>query len=109
MAREGMSEEHPDQSMGLFWAFNKTLTLGVLPLQNYASGHTYFIQHLARKAHQQASVAHADFQPQGEPGKIHRLREYLVYHDPPSYFDESAKYLTWTMDLPPELLKNARP
>lgn len=56
-----------------------------------------------------AAVAHADFQFSGKAGKAHRMREFLVFHDPPSYFNENGKYLTWKMDLPKDLLQNARP
>jgi hypothetical protein len=45
----------------------------------------------------------------GTPGKRNRMRERLLWHDPPAYFDFQPGFVTFNLDVPAELLKNAGP
>ncbi len=39
-------------------------------------------------------VAHATFQYSGTPGKRNRFREFLLWDDPPSYFDSAKGFIS---------------
>lgn len=39
-------------------------------------------------------VAHATFQYSGTPGKRNRFREFLLWDDPPEYFDHPKGFIT---------------
>ncbi len=47
--------------------------------------------------------------PVGTPGKRNRMRERLLWHDPPVYFDYQPGFVTFKLDVPEALLKNAGP
>jgi len=38
-------------------------------------------------------VAHATFQYSGTPGKRNRFREFLLWDDPPEYFDHDKGFI----------------
>ncbi|KAG1678605.1 hypothetical protein FOA52_012612 [Chlamydomonas sp. UWO 241] len=86
---------------------NGKLTIGVLPSSIFCSGHTYFTQHKFRELGLEPYVAHATFQYSGTPGKRHRFREAMLFHDPPKYYDSPKGFVTLTIDIPPELLAKA--
>lgn len=109
----------------LFWCANGTALLGVLPVADYASGHTFFVQRLAERGSGEAAgllaaaagggdaarappppppphptVVHATFQFSGTPGKRHRLRERRLWAvDPPEYYDPPGGLLALDLDL----------
>lgn len=79
--------------------------MGILPVALFASGHTYFVQHMADKLGMKAYVVHATFQFSGTHGKRHRLREALLWDvDPPGYFNPPGGLLVFTADVPAALL-----
>ncbi|CAL5355570.1 unnamed protein product [Camellia sinensis] len=58
-----------DEDSELAYAYDGKLKLGVLPASIFCSGHTYFVQ------------------SNGTEGKRHRLREAMIFYDPPEYYD----------------------
>lgn len=87
LAREGMSpfvlHEHNDR---VVWGWNHRVAIGVLPVASFASGHTFFAQRLFEVQEVPPYVVHTTFQFGGTPGKRHRLREALLWSDPPEYY-----------------------
>ncbi|KIZ02110.1 hypothetical protein MNEG_5845 [Monoraphidium neglectum] len=68
---------------------NNSLTVGVLPVAFFCSGHVYFTQAMYRTLGIKPYAVHATFQFSGTPGKRHRFREaglwledYTYYHHP---------------------------
>lgn len=39
-------------------------------------------------------VAHATFQYSGTPGKRHRFREFMLFEDPPEYYNHENGFVT---------------
>ncbi|MBA0702688.1 hypothetical protein Goari_022678 [Gossypium aridum] len=72
---------------GLFYAFDGTLKLGILPESIFCSGHTYFVQAMYEQLRLEPYALHTTFQYGGTEGKRHRLREAMVFYDPPEYYD----------------------
>jgi len=91
----------------VFSGYRGKLKIGILPVSTFASGHTYFVQRMFEKVKQEPYVIHATFQFSGTEGKRHRLREALVWSDPPEYYDPAGGLLTFVTDVPEELLKNS--
>ena len=91
----------------VFEGYNGKLKIGILPVATFASGHTYFVQRMHEKVKQDPYVIHATFQFSGTEGKRHRLREALVWADPPEYYDPPGGLLVYDADVPENLLKNA--
>ncbi|KAF5842793.1 hypothetical protein DUNSADRAFT_5165 [Dunaliella salina] len=54
-----------------------------------------------------ACLSAACFQYSGTPGKRHRMREFMLWEDPPSYFDHPKGFINLRVDIPHELLANA--
>lgn len=103
--RRGAGAELADR---LFKAYDGRLKMGILPVATFASGHTFFVQHMADKLGQQPYVVHATFQFSGTHGKRHRLREALLWDvDPPAYYDPPGGLLTYAPDVPRPLLDAA--
>lgn len=109
VARDGVQLEST-RGDNLFWCANGTALLGVLPVADYASGHTFFVQRLAERrageaaagdvAASQPTVVHATFQFSGTPGKRHRLRERRLWAvDPPAYYDPPGGLLALEFEL----------
>jgi len=100
---------HKPLKRHLFKAYDSKINLGILPVSIFASGHTYFVQRLADRLGMTPYVVHATFQFSGTPGKRHRFREALMWLDPPEYFDRPGGFITFDMDIPPDMLKNSGP
>ena len=85
-----------------------TLLVGILPVATFASGHTFFVQRMHEKLHQQPYVVHATVQFSGTDGKRHRLREALLWDvDPPEYFDPPGGFMLFHADVPQQLLDSS--
>ncbi|GJP48131.1 hypothetical protein CLOM_g7409 [Closterium sp. NIES-68] len=95
---------HPEGNDNVFWAFDGTLKLGILPVALFCSGHTYFVQHLYRKIGLEPYAMHATFQFTGTGGKRHRFREAMAFIDPPEYYDPPGGVLSFVNNIPEELL-----
>ena len=59
--------------------FDGQLVLGVLPVSQFSSGHTYFVQRMGERLGLPQYAVHATFQFSGTPGKRHRMRERLLW------------------------------
>ncbi|CAI5929083.1 unnamed protein product, partial [Closterium sp. NIES-64] len=88
----------------VFWAFDGSLKLGILPVSVFCSGHTYFVQHLHKVVGLEPYALHATFQFAGTPGKRHRFREAMAFYDPPEYYDPPGGIVSFVNDIPEELL-----
>ena len=59
--------------------FDGQLLLGILPVSQFSSGHTYFVQRLGERLGLPQYAVHATFQFSGTPGKRNRMRERLLW------------------------------
>ncbi|KAL9273734.1 Arabinosyltransferase XEG113-like protein, partial [Drosera capensis] len=73
------------------YAYDGNLKLGLLPASIFCSGHTYFIQSMYQQFRLEPYAVHTTFQYAGTPGKRHRLREAMLFYDPPEYYNSSGK------------------
>ena len=67
----------------LFWAYHKKVVGGVLPLALFCGGHNYFASQFPQRLGWQPYSIHTTFQYGAADGKRHRLREAMVWEDPP--------------------------
>ncbi|MBA0796508.1 hypothetical protein Gohar_007271 [Gossypium harknessii] len=96
-----------DDDSGLFYAFDGTLRLGILPESIFCSGHTYFVQvgsAMYEQLRLEPYALHTTFQYGGTEGKRHRLREAMVFYDPPDYYDAPGGFLSFKPSIPKSLL-----
>ncbi|KAI5083262.1 hypothetical protein GOP47_0003005 [Adiantum capillus-veneris] len=89
---------------GIFYSYNGSLKLGVLPVSIFCSGHTYFVQALYKKLGLKPYAVHTTFQFGGTPGKRHRLREAKLFYDKPDYYNVSGGILSYRSSIPQDLL-----
>jgi len=92
----------------LFRGYNRTLTIGILPVRTFCSGHTYFVQQMPQRAQppQQPYSVHTTFQYSGAVGKIHRLREAMLWHeDGTEYLSPAKGLLVYTPVVRRELIR----
>ncbi|GAB2272835.1 hypothetical protein Dimus_007654 [Dionaea muscipula] len=82
-----------DDDSGLVYAYDGNLKLGVLPASIFCSGHTYFVQSMYQQFRLEPYAVHTTFQYAGTAGKRHRLREAMLFYDPPEYYNSSGKFL----------------
>ncbi|XP_050151043.1 arabinosyltransferase XEG113 isoform X3 [Malus sylvestris] len=93
-----------DGESGLVYAFDGSLKLGVLPASIFCSGHTYFVQAMHQQLRLEPYAVHTTFQYAGTEGKRHRLREGMVFYDPPEYYDAPGGFLSFKPSIPKSLL-----
>ncbi|XAR69213.1 hypothetical protein NMG60_11000717 [Bertholletia excelsa] len=93
-----------DEDSGLLYAYDGTLKLGLLPASIFCSGHTYFVQAMYQQLRLEPYAVHTTFQYGGTEGKRHRLREAMVFSDPPEYYDTPGGFLTFKPSIPKNLL-----
>ncbi|CAI9274836.1 unnamed protein product [Lactuca saligna] len=93
-----------DDESGLVYAYDGSLKLGLLPASIFCSGHTYFVQAMYQQLRLEAYAVHTTFQYAGTEGKRHRLREAMVFYDPPEYFDSPGGFLAFKPSIPKSLL-----
>jgi len=99
MLREGidLTTDRPDN---LFRAANGTVLMGVLPVDVFASGHTFFVQRMAERRGVAPTVVHATFQFSGTPGKRHRLRERRLWApDDRTHYDPEGGLLALDIEV----------
>ncbi|CAK9144073.1 unnamed protein product [Ilex paraguariensis] len=93
-----------DEDSGLVYAYDGNLKLGLLPASIFCSGHTYFVQAMYQHLRLKPYAVHTTFQYAGTEGKRHRLREAMVFYDPPEYYDSPGGFLTFKPAIPKSLL-----
>jgi arabinosyltransferase len=84
------------------------LKFGILPVSTFASGHTFFVQRMHERTNREPYVVHATFQFSGTEGKRHRLREFQLWYDDQEYYNPANGMLKIDLDVPDDLLKNAK-
>lgn len=89
---------------GLVYAYDGNLKLGLLPASIFCSGHTYFVQAMFQQFKLEPYAVHTTFQYAGTEGKRHRLREAMVFYDPPEYYSPPGGFLTFKTSIPKHLL-----
>mmetsp|Transcript_17364 Transcript_17364/g.37489 ORF Transcript_17364/g.37489 Transcript_17364/m.37489 type:complete len:686 (-) Transcript_17364:496-2553(-) len=98
-----------DDPKNLFLGYDGKVKMGILPVSVFCSGHTFFTQQLWKKLNLKPYAVHATFQFSGTPGKRNRMREFMLFEDPPSYYENKGGFLTFKMDGLEELIKNGGP
>lgn len=93
-----------DEDSGLVFAYDGELKLGLLPASIFCSGHTYFVQAMYRQLRLEPYAVHTTFQYAGTEGKRHRLREAMVFYDPPEYYDSPGGFLAFKPNIPKNLM-----
>ncbi|KAL6183828.1 hypothetical protein ACLB2K_045238 [Fragaria x ananassa] len=93
-----------DGESELVYAYDGSLKLGILPASIFCSGHTYFVQAMYQQLRLEPYAVHTTFQYAGTDGKRHRLREGMVFFDPPEYYDAPGGFLTFKPSIPKNLL-----
>ncbi|GIL68302.1 hypothetical protein Vafri_21586 [Volvox africanus] len=92
LARQGwdpVSKVHPNQKR-VFMGANGTLGVGVLPVASFSGGHTFYVQRLYEVQRVKPYAVHCTFQYGANPGKRNRLREAMLFDDPPSYYMDDS-------------------
>ncbi|XP_010518959.1 PREDICTED: arabinosyltransferase XEG113 [Tarenaya hassleriana] len=93
-----------DGDSELFYAYDGNLKVGLLPASIFCSGHTYFVQAMYQQLRLEPYAVHTTFQYAGTEGKRHRLREAMVFYDPPEYYDAPGGFLSFKPSIPKSLL-----
>lgn len=93
-----------DDESGLVYAYDGNLKLGLLPSSIFCSGHTYFVQAMFQQFKLEPYAVHTTFQYAGTEGKRHRLREGMVFYDPPEYYNSPGGFLTFKPSIPKSML-----
>ncbi|KAJ1396827.1 Tetratricopeptide-like helical domain superfamily [Sesbania bispinosa] len=93
-----------DEDSGLVYAYDGNLKLGILPSSIFCSGHTYFVQAMYQQLRLEPYAVHTTFQFAGTEGKRHRLREAMLFHDPPEYYNPPGGFLSFKPSIPKSLL-----
>ena len=87
-----------------FKAANGVVNAATLPVAEFANGHVYFVQRIHQATGVSPIAVHATYNPGGNPGKVMRFREELLWRvDPDAYF-AGGSYITYDDVLPPELV-----
>ena len=93
------------QDKRLFSSYAGGVVGGILPLSLFAGGHTHFVSRMAWRANNAAPYSvHTTFQYGGAPGKRHRLREAMLWHDSEDYYHPIGGVLTYDASIPEEML-----
>eukprot|EP00884_Botryococcus_braunii_P011897 jgi/Botrbrau1/20708/Bobra.0058s0037.1 len=80
--------------------YDGKLKIGILPVAQFCSGHTFFTQRMNERLGLDVYVVHATFQFSGTPGKRHRMRERLLWApDPPEYYDPPGGLLSFDLQF----------
>lgn len=99
----------PGSTQHLFKGYYGKLTMGILPVSVFCSGHTFFTQQLWKKLKLEPYALHATFQFSGTNGKRHRMREFMLFDDVPEYYEHKTGFLGFKMDGIDALLPKAGP
>lgn len=90
-----------DYRTELATCYKPALKVGLLPVDRFLNGYTYFINHLPEERKVAPIAIHGTFQVhQATVAKIHRFREAQLFFDAPAYYAAGRKYITYTPRLP---------
>ncbi|QCD81833.1 arabinosyltransferase XEG113-like [Vigna unguiculata] len=93
-----------DDESRLVYAFDGKLKMGILPASIFCSGHTYFVQAMYQQLRLDPYAVHTTFQYGGTEGKRHRLREAMLFLDPPEYYNPPGGLLSFKPYIPKSLM-----
>ncbi|KAL8150611.1 hypothetical protein V2J09_020419 [Rumex salicifolius] len=93
-----------DEETNLVYAFDGNLKLGFLPATIFCSGHTYFVQAMYQQLRLKPYVVHTTFQYAGTEGKRHRMREAMLFYDPPEYYNVQGGFMSFKPFIPKSML-----
>lgn len=68
-----------------------------MPARRACAGHTYYVQRMGAKLGLGVYAVHATFQFSGTPGKRNRMREMLLWHDPPEYHNHPNGFISFSV------------
>ncbi|BAT75204.1 Arabinosyltransferase protein [Vigna angularis] len=88
----------------LVFVFDGKLKMGILPASIFCSGHTYFVQAMYQQLRLEPYAVHTTFQYGGTEGKRHRLREAMLFLDPPEYYNPPGGFLSFKPYIPKRLM-----
>ncbi|GAB4813810.1 hypothetical protein N2152v2_000856 [Parachlorella kessleri] len=97
----GKQERREDR---LFLGWDGRVRMGILPIALFCSGHTFYVQDMPGRLGLKPYVVHGTFQFSGTPGKRNRMRERLLWNDPPEYFDHPKGFIAYEPSVPQQLL-----
>ncbi|XP_054810602.1 arabinosyltransferase XEG113-like isoform X2 [Prosopis cineraria] len=97
-----------DEAIRLVYAFDGNLKLGILPASIFCSGHAYFVQAMHQQLRLEPYAVHTTFQYGGTEGKRHRLREAMLFYDPPEYYNPPGGFLSFKPSIPRSLLLSGK-
>ncbi|KAF7809527.1 arabinosyltransferase XEG113-like [Senna tora] len=97
-----------NEASGLVYAFDGNLKLGILPASIFCSGHTYFVQAMHQQLKLEPYAVHTTFQYGATEGKRHRLREAMLFYDPPEYFNPPGGFLSFKPSIPSSMLLSGK-
>jgi len=106
LMRKGLGHGIPSSNR-VFTGFMGKLKIGILPVGLFCSGHTFFVQRMHEKYNLDPYVVHATFQFSGTEGKRHRMRESLLWIDPPEYHNRPGGFLIYKPNIPQTLIDNS--
>lgn len=99
----GKGREQTRDNGQLVRCYGGTLWCGVLPVSLFCGGHHFHAEHLPHKLGLRPYALHTTFINSGTQGKRHRLREAMVFEDPPEYYDPPQGVLSFAIDVPSSL------
>lgn len=88
--------------------WGRNVSIGVLPIAYFSSGHTYFVGQWFHREGEGALpyLMHATFTFSQHDGKRHRLRDALMWViDPPEYYSSAEGYLYYEPEIPDDWVK----
>lgn len=83
--------------------YDRSLWCGVLPVSTFCGGHHFHAEQLPSKLGLAPYALHTTYINSMDEGKRHRLREAMLFEDPPPYYDPRPGVLTYQPDVPARL------
>lgn len=82
----------------IYNAFNNKIKFGILPIDYFCSGHTYFVARRPQEKKIKPYAVHTTYQFSGTTGKRHRLKEALLWdiYDN-EYFNRTNGYVSFDL------------
>ena len=97
---------HREEGRYYLMAYDRKLSLGVLPVSQFCNGNTFFAKKVWRQVRVLPYVVHVTFTESGRVGKRHRLREAKLFADAAAYY-RAGDFLVYDVRLPEALTQVA--
>lgn len=99
LREDNLNKPHPDNEY-VRSGWRDQLWVGVLPVYAVANSHTYTVSRLHELLNTGLPYSvHATWTYGGQPGKVSRLREAMLWRDPPEYY-QNGDFLTVELQVP---------